>query len=71
MSQPISDELLHLELEGTEVFDSYLQENVLVVAPLMLLMADNPRASELINHMGSSTKHFCRICLVHIHIVYM
>jgi hypothetical protein len=64
MSQPISDELLQLELEGVEVYDSYLQQNVLVVAPLMLLMADNPRASELMNHMGSNAKYFCRIYLV-------
>jgi hypothetical protein len=64
MSQPISDELLQIELEGVEVYDSHLQQNVLVVAPLMLLMADNPRASELMNHMGSSAKYFCRICLV-------
>ena len=64
MSQPISDELLQLELEGVEVYDSYLKQNVLVVAPLLLLMADNPRASELINHMGSSANYFCRICQV-------
>lgn len=66
MSQPISDTLLQLELEGVEVYDSYLKQNVLVVAPLLLLMADNPnpRASELINHMGSSANYFCRICMV-------
>lgn len=61
MSQPISDEL---QLEGVEVYDSYLQQNVLIVAPLLLLMADNPRASELINHIGSSANYFCKICLV-------
>ena len=61
MSQPISDELLCLELEELEVYDSYLQQNVLVVAPLLLLMADDPTASELINHTWSSAKYFCRI----------
>ena len=57
MSQPISDELLHLELEELEVYDSYLQQNVLVVPPL-LMMADNPRTSEILNHIGSSAIFF-------------
>ena len=72
MSQPISDKLFHLELEGLEVYDSYLQQNVLLVAPLLLLMADNPRASELLKHMmGSSANFFfCRICLLQVHIAY-
>ena len=54
MAQPLAEQLISLEIEGVEVHDSYLQQNVLVVAPLLLLMADNPRAAELLNHMGSS-----------------
>ena len=64
MAQPLAEQLINLEIEGVEVYDSYLQQNVLVVAPLLLLMADNPRAAELLNHMGSATKIFCRICKV-------
>ena len=69
MAQPLVEQLISLEIEGVEVFDSYLQQNVLVVAPLLLLMADNPRAAELVNHMGSTSKIFCRICKVHTNII--
>ena len=42
----------------------YRQEKVLVVVPLMLIICDNPRASELVNHLGSAANKFCCICEV-------
>lgn len=57
MAEPIARELATLENEGFEVFDAYSNENVLVVAPLLLVVCDNPRASELLNHLGSAAKY--------------
>ena len=61
MAEPIARELATLENEGVEVFDAYSNENVLVVEPLLLIICDNPRASELLNHLGSSANMFCRV----------
>ena len=36
------------------MYDSHLNENVAVVCHLLFLLADNPRASELVCHLGSS-----------------
>ena len=63
MSQPIVEELLLLE-NGITAYDSYLQEEVLVVAPLMCVLSDNPRHAEIMNHSGPSANLFCRICMV-------
>eukprot|EP00731_Ephydatia_muelleri_P034559 Em0065g20a len=62
MAEPIARELATLENEGFEVFDAYSNENVLVVAPLLLVICDNPRASELLNHLGSAANMFCSLC---------
>ena len=64
MAEPISRELATLENEGVDMFDAYSNENVLVVAPLLLVICDNPRASELLNHLGSSANLYCRVCEV-------
>lgn len=64
MTKPIVDDLLKLE-EGVVMFDSAIQSNVLVVAPVLCFLADNVRASELTNHCGSSANKYCRICEVH------
>ena len=63
MAKPIVDDLISLE-EGMVMYDAFLKEDMLVVAPVMSLLADNPRASELVNHMGSTTQKYCRICKV-------
>ena len=63
LAEPIVENLLQLE-KGVEMYDAVLQQNVLVIAPVMLLMADNPMASDLCSHQGSSARKFCRICLV-------
>ena len=46
MAEPIAEELLHLESEGLTVHDAYLDCEVLVVAPLLCIICDNPRASD-------------------------
>lgn len=63
MAQPIVDDLLELE-NGVEMFDAMLGTDVIVIAPLICFLCDNPRASEICSHLGSSAHKFCRICEV-------
>ena len=63
MSAPLVEDLLKLE-DGMYMYDASKEEQVLVFAPVMSILCDNPRASELLNHLGSSAKKFCRVCLV-------
>lgn len=63
LSGPIAQELATLETEGALVFDAYFQEVVLVIAPLIIIVCDNPRASDLVNHLGSKALKYCRICM--------
>ena len=60
---PIAQELATLETEGTLVFNAYFQEVVLVIAPLIVIVCDNPRASDLVNHLGSKALKCCCICM--------
>ena len=64
MAGPLAQELCDLERDGIEACDVLLGQPVLVVAPLMCILADNPRASELVNHLGSSARKYCRMCMV-------
>ena len=64
MSGSIVTELILLENEGTEAYDALLKQEVVVLAPLICIIADNPRASELLNHLGGSARRYCRICMV-------
>lgn len=61
---PVVDDLLVLEKEGRIMYDTFYEENVLVVAPVLCCIADNPRASDLANHAGTSARKFCRMCMV-------
>ena len=63
MAEAIVDDLLKLE-EGVAMYDSKMAQNVLVVAPVLCILADNVRASELTNHSGCTANKFCRICQV-------
>ena len=63
MFQPLKAELLSLE-RGVLMHDVSLVKEVLVIALVLLVKCDNPRASELLGHMGSSANKFCRVCLV-------
>ena len=64
-SKPLAQQLTLLETEGVVVFDSLYQEEVLVVAPLLCIVCDNPMASQLCNLLvGGTAIMFCRICMV-------
>ncbi|CAO3622172.1 unnamed protein product [Mucor hiemalis] len=63
MLPPIVDDLLTLE-NGVEMYSIVEKENVLVVAPLLLIQADNYRHSELSMHKGSTSTSFCRKCTI-------
>ena len=64
MSRPIADDLNSLDCEGLVTYDAHLKQQVLVVCPVFCCICDNPRASELTNHMGSVAKMYCRMCMV-------
>ena len=63
MATPIISDLILLE-KGIEMFDAYLGEQVCVIAPVLCLQSDNPRASELLNHQGGNANLYCRMCTV-------
>ena len=64
IAKPIVDELNMLEKDGILLYDVLLQKEVLAVAPVMCVTGDNPRASEITNHIGPGSKMFCRMCMV-------
>lgn len=64
MADPIVDDLLKLETEGLVTYDARLGQKVLVIAPVLCVICDNPRASEITNHTGSSARRYCRMCQV-------
>ncbi len=55
--------LIQLE-EGVVMYDAHLKTNVLVRAPVILIIGDNPRHSEILSHMGSIANKFWRMCMV-------
>lgn len=64
MAEPISEELISLESAGITVYDGFYRMEIIILSPVICAICDNPRASELCNHLGSTAKKFCRICLV-------
>ena len=66
MTPPLVEDFLMLESHGVIAYDAFLDEEVLVIAPIMCIICDNPRAAELMNHSGPSAKRFCRMCMVSI-----
>ena len=69
MLPPIVDELKILETEGIVAYDAHLKQEVLLVAPVLCITADNPRSSEIMNHLGPSSKMFCRMCMVMVFLI--
>ena len=63
MLRPIVDELKILE-DGVFLYDAHWKEEVYVIAPVFMLICDNPRASEFLGHMTGNPKKFCHFCLV-------
>ena len=55
--------LLKTELEqGIIMYDAVTKKEVFVQCPILCIVCDNPRTSEVAHHMGSSANHFCRAC---------
>lgn len=69
MAPPFVEELKFLENNGVQTFDAHLQTTVLVVAPVICIICDNPRASEVTNTLGPSARTFCRMCMVYTHML--
>ena len=67
---PIVEELISLEKEGVMAYDALLCKEVIVLAPVLLIACDNPRASEITNNLGPGSRMFCRICMVSIHNIF-
>ena len=63
LAKPIVENLLKLE-NGVCMFDALSGKKVLVLAPVIFIMADNPMCSDLCNHQGSTANKFCRVCMV-------
>ncbi|KAL5496712.1 hypothetical protein EMCRGX_G013056 [Ephydatia muelleri] len=63
MAVPLVQELNLLEHEGIIAYDASLQCKVIVVAPVLSFICDNPRGAELCSHLGATTSKYCRICL--------
>ena len=58
MAVPMVDDLMVLQ-DGVKMFDAYLNREVLVLAPVITCMCDNPRASELVGHLRGSPNAYC------------
>ena len=54
MTDALVNELIKLE-EGIVVFDALLQQEIVVLAPVMCILADNARASEIVSHLGAKS----------------
>ena len=64
MVKPIVEELKILEKEGVVVYDAFTDKEVLVIAPVLCVICDNPCASEITNTLGPRSRKFCRIFTV-------
>lgn len=63
MCSPIVDDLLQLQ-DGVIVYDAVTQQNIFAICPILCCLCDNVRAAEIVNHLGSRTFRFCRLCMV-------
>ena len=63
MASPVVEDLKQLE-KGVIDYDTFLQKEVFLISPVLAVLADNPRHSELLNHCGGSANKYCRICMV-------
>ena len=68
MSKPMVDDFLNLESKGIVSYDALLGTEVLVIAPVICAICDNPRAAEMMNHSGPAATMFCRMCMVCIYV---
>eukprot|EP00731_Ephydatia_muelleri_P012741 Em0007g51a len=63
MAVPLVQEFTALENEGIIAYDTFLQRNVIVVAPILNIICDKPRGAEVCSHLGATTSKYCRICM--------
>ena len=57
MAELTVKDLLRLEADGIITYDAHLQQDVLVVAPILCALCDNSHAYELLfNHQGRTRK---------------
>ena len=62
LAKLLVESLLKLE-EGICMYEAAVKEKVMI-APVIFIIADNPMASELCNHLGSAAVKYCRFCMV-------
>lgn len=53
-----------LEEKGITAYDAHEKKKVLVMARILCIICDNPRASEITNNLGPGSRMFCRMCMV-------
>ena len=70
MAPTIVDDLKLLE-DGLVMFDSMLGKDVFVAAPVLAILADNPRHSVLLSHLGSRANLYCRMCMVSFNVLHV
>ena len=63
MMSAVVKDLCTLE-KGVEMFDAKSNQNVFVIAPVLVILCDNPRASQILGHMTGGPIMFCRVCKV-------
>jgi hypothetical protein len=63
LCQPILEECAILE-KGLVVFDRWIGQEVFVIAKIMTVIADNPRAAQICSIVNSSGNFPCRVCTV-------
>ncbi|KAL5474767.1 hypothetical protein EMCRGX_G026770 [Ephydatia muelleri] len=64
MVVPLVQEFNALEREGIVVFNAFLQCKVIVVAPILNFLCDNPSGAEICSQLGATAVMYCRICTV-------
>ena len=50
--------------KGVVMFDAMSNHTVFVIAPVLAILCDNPRASKILGHMTGGPIMFCRVCKV-------
>ena len=55
MAVPVISELKLLEDTGIEAYDAKMQCEVIVFAPVLCFLCDNPRAAEICSQLGATS----------------
>lgn len=51
-------DLVQLEKMAVQAYNVKLKKNVPLVAPVICCICDNPRAAEMVNHLGAQARNF-------------